>query len=477
MKGNSKKEKYELTGEIKELDDGTILERIRALYDFGDVKAGDLGGWIERKSNLSHLDGLAWVSDEAIVKGYAEVKNHALVSGNAVVEDHAIVEDWATVCGDSVVRDNAIVKDFATVGGNAFVSGNSTVSDWAKITDNAIVKDNAIIHDYANIGGDAFIGGNAVVKDWASVRDSTVVDIAKVCDYAVVEGKARVDGHMVLNNHMRLNGEERLYKIIEGHEPFFKSQRLVRDFTKDSQEFSNRTDYDYYYVDRKFYIKTTECGTREVSVREISKEYLRFEIDDEILNHITEDGPVNEEAPATYVKAERSSEATEEKFERTFDQINEEIEKQEPFSETTYSVSKMIEERVEERMDVINSYHKIEGRFYEKRVEQITRTEFELDGEVYKIITLPADSSIRKIEKTVAEFIAFGHDPAEIGCNSRRGPSDETFIEIFGESRTEYSERRKIPLITLEEAISATYVKAERPTKSIEQESDSEIEM
>lgn len=40
--------KYELTGETKEIG-GKILHRIRALIDIPehDVKAGDLGGWIE----------------------------------------------------------------------------------------------------------------------------------------------------------------------------------------------------------------------------------------------------------------------------------------------------------------------------------------------------------------------------------------------------------------------------------------------
>jgi len=40
--------KYELTDETKELQ-GKTLHRIKALKDFGNVRAGDLGGWIERE--------------------------------------------------------------------------------------------------------------------------------------------------------------------------------------------------------------------------------------------------------------------------------------------------------------------------------------------------------------------------------------------------------------------------------------------
>ncbi len=41
--------KYELTDEITEVDGYIILDRIRALRDFGDVKAGDLGGLYTKK--------------------------------------------------------------------------------------------------------------------------------------------------------------------------------------------------------------------------------------------------------------------------------------------------------------------------------------------------------------------------------------------------------------------------------------------
>ena len=74
--------KYELTEETRTLEDGTVLHRIRAVRDFTsvdgmEVKAGDLGGWIEEEDNLSH-EGSAWVSGEAEVGGkadYAVYKN------------------------------------------------------------------------------------------------------------------------------------------------------------------------------------------------------------------------------------------------------------------------------------------------------------------------------------------------------------------------------------------------------------------
>ena len=54
--------KYKLTETRNE--DG--LYQIRALKDFGNVKVGDLGGWIEKEANLSQ-QGNAWVSGNALV--------------------------------------------------------------------------------------------------------------------------------------------------------------------------------------------------------------------------------------------------------------------------------------------------------------------------------------------------------------------------------------------------------------------------
>lgn len=45
--------KYEFSGETLEVED-YILHRIKAIRSFSDVKKGDLGGWIEKESNLSH---------------------------------------------------------------------------------------------------------------------------------------------------------------------------------------------------------------------------------------------------------------------------------------------------------------------------------------------------------------------------------------------------------------------------------------
>lgn len=72
--------KYKLTKETKVFC-GITLHRIMAVSDFSGVKAGELGGFIEKESNLSQ-DGSSWVYNNAKVSGDARVFGDAKVSRN-----------------------------------------------------------------------------------------------------------------------------------------------------------------------------------------------------------------------------------------------------------------------------------------------------------------------------------------------------------------------------------------------------------
>ena len=100
----SSMKKYELTKETKVIG-GKTLFRIRALRSFGDIKAGDLGGFIENERNLSH-EGNAWVSGNARVSGNALVSGNAWVRGDAWVSGYARVSGNALVSGDGLINSN-----------------------------------------------------------------------------------------------------------------------------------------------------------------------------------------------------------------------------------------------------------------------------------------------------------------------------------------------------------------------------------
>ena len=93
--------KFELTTEFITNVLGKKLFRIKALVEFGNVKAGELGGYVEKEGNVSQ-SGNAWVYDNAKVSGNAEVSGNARVSGNAEVSGKAKVSgnaDYALVQG------------------------------------------------------------------------------------------------------------------------------------------------------------------------------------------------------------------------------------------------------------------------------------------------------------------------------------------------------------------------------------------
>jgi hypothetical protein len=124
--------KYEFTGETQTWD-GRTLHRIRALRDFGEVKAGDLGGWLESEGNLSHR-GTCWVADEA------RVADHARVSGDAQVYGYAHVYEQSEVYERARVYDHAVVRGYAVVCGNALVSGHAVVRGDAEVTGDALIE-------------------------------------------------------------------------------------------------------------------------------------------------------------------------------------------------------------------------------------------------------------------------------------------------------------------------------------------------
>jgi carbonic anhydrase/acetyltransferase-like protein (isoleucine patch superfamily) len=119
--------KYELALETKTEFDGVAMCRVRALRDFtagggAEVKAGDLGGWVESEANLSQ-EGGAWVVDEA------------RVCGSAWVGDEARVYGGARVCGGALVYGGAQVFGNARVSGKALVYGGAQVSGAAPAPD------------------------------------------------------------------------------------------------------------------------------------------------------------------------------------------------------------------------------------------------------------------------------------------------------------------------------------------------------
>ena len=123
--------KYEITSKVKEYA-GRKLYQIKALKDFGGIKAGDLGGYIEKEENLSH-DGRAWIYNSALVydnariSGDAKVCNNAKVYGNAQIYDDSEIFDNAQVYGNSEIYGNTQTCGNASVRGDADICGDARI--------------------------------------------------------------------------------------------------------------------------------------------------------------------------------------------------------------------------------------------------------------------------------------------------------------------------------------------------------------
>ena len=84
------KKKYELVLEDSINYVGHKLFRVRALRNFGNVKEGELGGYIEKEENLSH-SGNSWVAGNAMVLENAKVIMDARVGGNSLISGNTEV--------------------------------------------------------------------------------------------------------------------------------------------------------------------------------------------------------------------------------------------------------------------------------------------------------------------------------------------------------------------------------------------------
>ena len=152
--------KYELIEESKATFVGIDIYRIRALRDFGNVKAGDIGGWVCSEDNLSQ-EGNCWIYDEAKCLDNARVYDNAVMCGNAVMfgnakmfdnakmSDSSIICDNAEMCGNSKMFNNSKMFD------NAKMCGSSKMFDNAEMCDSSIMFDNAVMCDNAEMCGRA----------------------------------------------------------------------------------------------------------------------------------------------------------------------------------------------------------------------------------------------------------------------------------------------------------------------------------
>lgn len=150
-----------------------FLRRIRALRDIGsEVKAGDLGGFVESESNLSAEAGDdAWIFDDAIAAGEGYVDKGSVLRDRAVVCAHAYVSHGTELSGDSRAEDDAYLRG-ASLSWCARVSGNGMVLQSPSTKVSPILSGNCAV--YGKVVGDVILSGTAVVINGEEISNDSL---------------------------------------------------------------------------------------------------------------------------------------------------------------------------------------------------------------------------------------------------------------------------------------------------------------
>lgn len=168
--------------------DGNVLHRIIATEDFGTVRVGDIGGYIQSFDNLS-TEGTCWVDynavvcGSAVVKDNAQIRDNALVSGAAKVIHNAVISGSAKVLNNVTVRESSCVKDSATITDssvimcNSSISGSSFISGSAKVNESSISGSSKITSSHVM---NSSISDNVLVGPGVTLRDSQMIDESSI---------------------------------------------------------------------------------------------------------------------------------------------------------------------------------------------------------------------------------------------------------------------------------------------------------
>lgn len=203
--------KYEMTTDFKEMNCGTKVYRIRALKNIEkhDVIAGQLGGFIEKESNLSQsVSDTSWVDDEAVVMGQTELVGSVLVKHNAVVEGDS------KLFGHLIVNEKSHLVDTYLIGENNQITENSRLFDVQLKGDSIHISGNANLY---NIRTEDTILGLRIADDvFVEGSDPLVlggVNIHLLDNVTIEEGATIVGQRITLMNHASLLGQPTLKGI------------------------------------------------------------------------------------------------------------------------------------------------------------------------------------------------------------------------------------------------------------------------
>lgn len=186
----------------------TGLYRLKALRDFNNVKAGDLGGFVDKETNLSH-EGNCWIYDDAVVRK-STILDNALIRGKAIVTD-------SYICDEVLIIDDARVTS-SEIRDNVFIHQKPNIIK-------CVVKNNVDILGTGNLINSSIfnccrIYGNGIIIN-CSFRDTVRIDNEGelkhvIANHAVfIKGNVYIDGYVHLYDSVVLNGSFEIHDSID----------------------------------------------------------------------------------------------------------------------------------------------------------------------------------------------------------------------------------------------------------------------
>lgn len=217
------KKYFELFKDDYKIINGVTVYRIKALVDFDDIKAGQLGGYIEKEDNLkvyySVLDPgwysyyaelnnvrASWVYDNACVYGDSVVYLGGRVKGNSVICNSYILDD-STIDGDCSIF-NSKVSYKSTIVGNSFISNseleNVTIEDFVSLYTVQMKK--STVKGCTSIQDTEVLKSNitdSIINNIKTIKDSTIIEsfiVSTDGNISLTKVPYIVNGHITSNN-------------------------------------------------------------------------------------------------------------------------------------------------------------------------------------------------------------------------------------------------------------------------------------
>lgn len=226
------KKKYELLKTDTYNMNGKTLYRIIAIRNFGNIKKGELGGFVQNEKNLSHK-GTCWIHDEA------KVYENARVYGDAQVYNYTLIYGNARVYGNANLFVKVLITENARVYGNACLIGLTMVRHNVRIYGNARIID-SIISDKTRIYGNSFVDGCGVkihgksrIYDNAHITGQTEIIDTKVYDDSEIHNVRRI-------KQSNVHGKS---KLIDYNDRRIKSMNII-----DNKAYKKDADGGFIYI-------------------------------------------------------------------------------------------------------------------------------------------------------------------------------------------------------------------------------------